>query len=201
VNLPVRWLRPAIPATIAAGLLAPGAWFTRLSQLRRILTPRPHRLTPASSPDHLPTQLRLVFLPCAIARATLPSAPDRSLRFLVHGHAQQVEVAHDETLTFTSPPPHARGFQFPLTEAATLELVSKTLTRLRLARMLRGPAADPLALQFEGIVLYPFWVRYFDRGRNRIDFKMLDAITGRPTGPLMRHALLQALATEPPRES
>lgn len=42
-------------------------------------------------------------------------------------------------------------------------------------------------------VHYPFWAYYFARRGGILDVKLLDAVTGEPTGPKLKAALLAAL--------
>ena len=44
------------------------------------------------------------------------------------------------------------------------------------------------------VVQYPFWAYYFRRPGGKIDFKLLDAVTGSIAGPKDKVALLRALA-------
>ena len=43
------------------------------------------------------------------------------------------------------------------------------------------------------LVQYPYWVYYFERRADKLDFRMLDGITGRPAGSKVKIALLTAL--------
>ena len=43
------------------------------------------------------------------------------------------------------------------------------------------------------ILQYPFWVYYYERRKNRLDIKILDAVTGGPPGPKVRTSLLAAI--------
>ena len=43
------------------------------------------------------------------------------------------------------------------------------------------------------LVQYPYWVYYFARRGDKLDFRMLDAVTGRPVGAKMKVSLLSAL--------
>jgi hypothetical protein len=50
------------------------------------------------------------------------------------------------------------------------------------------------------VIHYPFWVYYY-RVRHRIDIRLLDALTGKPTGPGGKISLLSALASREATES
>lgn len=43
------------------------------------------------------------------------------------------------------------------------------------------------------LVQYPYWVYYFARRGDKLDFRMLDALTGKPVGAKMKVSLLSAL--------
>lgn len=54
---------------------------------------------------------------------------------------------------------------------------------------------DVRLLSAEGseLIHYPYWVYYFERRTNKLDFRMLDGVTGRPGGAKMKLSLLKAL--------
>jgi hypothetical protein len=80
-----------------------------------------------------------------------------------------------------------------LSETTTLDLAEKAITRLRLGRLIQMDARSKLELVLESILQQPYWVDYREDASGRVTFRMLDAVTGRPTGTLLRQALLQAL--------
>ena len=60
-------------------------------------------------------------------------------------------------------------------------------------RLLIARTERELAIETARECLYPFWVAYFERRRERIDVRLLDAVTGDASGTGLRRAFLSGL--------
>jgi hypothetical protein len=45
------------------------------------------------------------------------------------------------------------------------------------------------------LLQYPFWIYYYERRRERLDIRVLDAVTGSKPGPSIRASFLNAFAS------
>jgi hypothetical protein len=148
--------------------------------------------------DRRGNRLQRLVLPNALVRGVISSRPPTpgDLRFLVDGYSLHVEAIRGDALsTTTNLEDIGRRFPYPLTQEETLAQVRTTITRLRLCRRVPGSGSEPYRLEFVGVLHRPYWVLYYQRYDGRVDFRMLDAVTGRRTGSLTRRSLLGALAT------
>jgi len=154
------------------------------------------RLVRSSRTASRSARLQLTGLPCAEVSVGLSGVPETpgGLQLRIWGHAQGVERVRDPSVVEPEGEPAGRAFDYPLTEAATLELARRALTRLKLSRMLGPHALRDLSVVITGVYYYPFWVGYYERRARWVDVVMLDAVTGRGAGSLMRRGLLDALA-------
>lgn len=133
-----------------------------------------------------------VHLPCCwIEIEPAPSAP---VAVLVDGFAGTAQMVHREALETSEPEAGNPEFSYPLDAATTVELARQAILMARLGRRLHGTGvpAEPAALHPTAVLSYPYEVLHFPRGRRR-DFRMFDLVTGRPAGPLVRLAFVQAL--------
>ncbi|MBX3747247.1 MAG: hypothetical protein KF833_18215 [Verrucomicrobiae bacterium] len=133
-----------------------------------------------------------VHLPCCWVE--IEPAPTAPLAVLVDGFARTAQVVHREALETASPEAGTPEFGYPLDAGATVELARQAILMARLGRRLHGTGvpASPAALHPTAFLSYPYEVLHFPRGRRR-DFRMFDLVTGRPAGPLVRLAFVQAL--------
>ena len=83
-------------------------------------------------------------------------------------------------------------FSPTLDEAGAVEAARSGL----ITAVLRSPgwSAKPRVGSLRSVELlqYPFWVYYFERRRGLLDAKLLDAVTGRPTGGKVKDAMMAA---------
>lgn len=155
-------------------------------------------------------KFELIYLPCALvevrrapsdlrtAKGSAESGKPRAgeaLRFLVDGFAETVESLRDRPLVTHPAVNRPAEFDFPLSEADTLALVRRTLTALRLSRVLPATFAPAEPFCFRAVLQYPFWIHLFRRSSHAVDFQALDAVTGNLCGETTRRAFVRALET------
>ncbi|GMQ80508.1 MAG: hypothetical protein BMS9Abin04_509 [Planctomycetia bacterium] len=86
-------------------------------------------------------------------------------------------------------------FEPDVSAAEAAQIAHRTLMAAALRRSAWARGAAELAATDVRLVHYPFWVHYFKCRRQRVGVAILDGLTGKPTGPGMRIALLSALAS------
>ncbi len=142
--------------------------------------------------------LELVYLPCYCA--VLASGTERTIHVLVDGHEGHVSFADLARTACESCEATDEHFMPTLSAAAAIERIDRELLTLRLGRWGKAARVPPCRECELAIVHYPYWVYYFRRRRDTLDFSMLDALTGRPAGPKAKLAFLAALAAKKNRE-
>ncbi len=103
------------------------------------------------------------------------------------GQAAHVSLADHEIAPAPEPLPPA----LDATEARTLAIEFVGSVLLMAARGRRRRECGPM-LRSEPCS-YPYWVEYVRRGR-RLDFRALDAVSGKPAGAAVRGAIARGLA-------
>lgn len=162
--------------------------------------------------------LELVWLPSHLL--TFPAVvSERSVQALVGGFDRSCTIADVRTVRWEGTereemaPAQESGREVftPSVDTDTAhELATRELTRVLARRPGFRGGAVPTAESSE-LVQYPYWVYYYGRrsplgGAQRIDVRLLDAVSGQPTGAKIKIALLAALssqraATEPAAKS
>ena len=130
--------------------------------------------------------------------ASSPELKGRELEFLVWGPDATVTPC---TLLGTLGADYvsADGMAPTVSAETALSRARAALTTL-LAR--RGARSQELLSALRVTVepiQYPYWVYYYERRRGQIDVRLLDALTGRPTGGKVKTALLAAFQQAPRR--
>ncbi len=178
----VRWAAPAVDREDAQrylnrlrrrSLFSPMRWFARSPLQRR---------------------LELVYLPC---RVILFSAERSDVEgfILVNGFARQAQAVRGQ-LPAVSEPNGLLHFEYPLSDANSLEIARKAFLSWKLGRV-AGGKLDSAHFVVGGLLNYPFWAQYVESQSGRISLDLLDAVTGKPGGVMMKQALLEAMKGEP----
>ena len=81
----------------------------------------------------------------------------------------------------------------PLPPQLDLDECRPLAERFLRRRMLIARTECELAIGTSEKCLYPFWAAYFERRRRRIEVRLLDAVTGDPSGAGLRTAFLSGL--------
>lgn len=185
------WIRPCHSAREAWRRLYAGPF--RYLALRMAGTAR-LEVHPDGATPH--SRWQLTGFPCAEIGLSHDAemAPETGFRMIVNGYSQSVEVARSAIAWQMLEMDSAEAFEFPLSESEALEVAGRMVTRLRLGRVLPSPRGREFHLSFLGVHWHPYWVHYFKVRHGRVDFGMVDAVTGRKTGSGGRHALMAALA-------
>ena len=134
-------------------------------------------------------RIELIYLPC---REVLPSADASAASgaILVNGYSRQAQQVRGALASQV----RSDDIEFPflLTEEETLAIARKAFLNWRLSRM-SGGAHDSENFVLGRLLLYPFWVRYAETHRRRMTLDLLDGVTGRPGGIMLKQAFLEAL--------
>ena len=188
MDLPRRRLPARVPPETARDRL------TRERPTVRFVRALAHLVLTGLGRSRRPTRrvYETVHLPCCWVE--IEPAPAAPVAVLVDGFARTAQMVHREALETSQPHADTPEFPYPLSTEATLELASQAILNARLNRQLHGAGVPtaPAALRPTALLAYPYEVLHFPRGR-RHDFRMLDLVTGRPGGPLLRLAYVQAL--------
>lgn len=88
-----------------------------------------------------------------------------------------------------------------LSEEEALTIGKRELTNVVLRQRSRGEKPRIGDLQSTRLLLYPFWVYYYERRRGKIDIAVLDAVTGAKGGAKTKIALLEAFVSRSHKES
>ena len=147
--------------------------------------------------------LELVWLPSHLL--TFPAVvSERSVQALVGGFDRSCTIADVRSVRWeeaVSAQERRRDVFTPSVDADTAhELARRELTRVLARRPGFRGGAVPTAESSE-LVQYPYWVYYYGRcsplgGAQRIDARLLDAVSGQPTGAKIKIALLAALSSQ-----
>lgn len=150
-----------------------------LISFRRLLTGAPVRC-----------RFELVYMPC---RQVLPSRREgTSYGFiLVNGYSRQ---AYQMREAIPSTPQLEGQLEFPylLTDQETLEIARSFFLNWKLSRI-SGARRDSADFVLGGRLMYPFWARYGEGRSGRISLDLVDGVTGRPGGVMLKQAYLDAL--------
>ncbi len=139
----------------------------------------------------------LIHLPCR--KVSLGLSRDSKPMFLVNAYAGLVNPIDDEGFSRER---IVAEFSYSLDEDETLRRVRESLVQWRLARLVRSrESLDP---RVDDVVHYPYWVVYQAKGRpgsSRLQFRMVDALTGRSAPQPVRLGFLEALRAKSQAET
>jgi hypothetical protein len=193
----MRFLQPAVSEVRAWNALH----FVRFRRVRRLLR-RLFRGTACGEADHIKPQrakgrvpyLELVWLPHYLVtfQAVIKDRV-RRVEVIVGANEPTAAVIDLEVAKWET---HADRERFPATISEDDALVAARRAVLEVLLRSPGLGRKPEVSEMGSIELvqYPLWVYYVARRRDILDVKILDAVTGRPTGTKAKLALLGALA-------
>jgi hypothetical protein len=119
--------------------------------------------------------------------------PNGTAEALVGGHEATFSVVSPGKLTIEECD-QADAFA-PQLDAATAEQTARSHMTLMYGMSRRVPRRLQITtLEQCEVVQYPYWAYYFARRRGILDVRLLDAVTGRLTGPRLKVALMAAMA-------
>lgn len=183
-------LRPEFSAQQAETVLTRRR-FARTRAILRFIT-RPLR-RPAGQSGAPAIPLELVWLPQYWIRFVVDDgAKTKRFEAMVCGHGQGA-VAVDLSRRAWQPIDGDAALPESLTEADATEQARDGLT----ATMMQAPKWSNRTVVGEPVsklIGYPYWVYYYRRRGDKLDIKLLDAMTGRVAGPKAKAAFLAALA-------
>ena len=162
------------------------------------------RFPRASEPQRLHGSVPLpemLWLPYYRVRFTAPrDGGSVSLEALVDGYELTFTPWDVSTLRWTEQ--GDRGSFVPTIDADAASVAARqgvlesSLRRAEWTRNVREVETEQVEL-----MQYPYWVYYFERRSDKLDFRMLDGVTGRPGGAKMKLALLKAFRSRDSRHS
>lgn len=131
-----------------------------------------------------------VFLPCR--RVDFSERAKASDGFIiVNGYSRQAQWV-SVGLELSPTPVVGEVFTYPLSTETTLDLARNAYLSWRLGRLTRS-LRDSADFVVGTLVMYPFWARYEENRRGRIRLEMIDGVTGKPGGVMVKQAYLEAL--------
>jgi hypothetical protein len=142
-------------------------------------------------PTALP-RLEIVYLPYYLFTIDAHYRDEvRQATATVEAHSGSFSLFDEKSYTIT---PNAEHPSFPpalpAEEAAEIARNGVAMALLRSRGKYRRSQVG--RIQKTDLLGYPFWVYYYERRRKRLDFKVLDAVTGRPPGTKVKPSLLAA---------
>ncbi|MEZ6071484.1 MAG: hypothetical protein R3C10_14775 [Pirellulales bacterium] len=175
-------LRPAVTADEAERKFT----HRRCERLRRLLGSRPSSRPPGP-------YLEVVWLPHYWIRYSIEDgAKTKRFEALVCGHGQGVAACDLSRQRWQT------VVEDQWLPAALEASEAETQARAGLsATMMRAPRWSSRSIVGEpqtALIGYPYWVYYYRRRGDKLDAKLLDAMTGRSAGPKAKAAFLAALA-------
>ncbi len=168
--------------------------FPRLRSLCKWLARAVSRLLTGRAAGRARWRLELLWLPHYYISLE-QDVQDRRVRaaVLVGGHDRRAVLCDLAGVSRRAAADQER-FQPELDQTEALRIARRAILEAALRRPgWQRPPATPPSLHVE-LVHYPFWVYYYECRRQRLGVAMLDALTGKPTGPAVKTALLAALA-------
>lgn len=172
-----RWLASTVDESVARkklDLLARGGRFS----LKRLISPSECRVT----------------LECCVfpfREVLVPGRSGRSAELLVNGLTRDV-FRHSESVVRNDQGPDPLGAAYPLGDDETLEVVRQVLLTWKMNRLV-DRTIDTESLRLGECLWYPFWVRLGEARSGKISLEMLDGITGRPCGVMVKQSYLKLL--------
>lgn len=138
-------------------------------------------------------RVELVFMPC---KQVLPSEREgTSLGFiLVNGFSRQAYQIREQIPT-TSASEHRTRFPYVLSDQETLTIARRAFLSWKLSRI-SGGQRDSADFVVGGLLMYPFWARYGEGRSGKISLELVDGVTGRPGGVMLKQAYLDALKAQ-----
>jgi len=139
------------------------------------------------------SRIELVFMPC---RQVLPSEREgTSLGFiLVNGFSRQAYQIR-EAIPTTPASENQTGFPYILSDQETLTVARGAFLSWKLSRI-SGGQRDSADFVLGGFLMYPFWARYGESRSGKISLDLVDGVTGRPGGVMLKQAYLDALKSQ-----
>ncbi len=136
----------------------------------------------------------LVWLPYYIIRSRLRSASSESeITVSVEGYSGSFAIFQTQADIIDGEP---KGETFPprLDENEAARIARKELLAVIMRQRSGREKPVPGDVVNVELLQYPFWVYYYERRRERLDIRVLDAVTGSKLGPSIRASLLNAFA-------
>lgn len=136
------------------------------------------------------TRLELVYLPC---RVVFLSAEEKDAAgfVLVNGYARQAQAVREKLPTIEEPAGWLR-FNYPLSDQESLAIARASFLSWKLGRIAGGPR-DSADFVLGYLLHYPYWANYVESPSGRIALNLLDGVTARPGGVMMKQAFLEAM--------
>jgi hypothetical protein len=167
----------------------------RLGNLWGLLR-RPRSTTRNSiSSDRRIPYAELVWLPYYIIRIKLRSARSESeITVSVEGYSGSFALFETQA-DIVDGEPKGEIFRPRLDENEAARIARKELLAVIMRQ--RSGRKKPLPGNVVNVELlqYPFWIYYYERRRERLDIRVLDAVTGSKPGPSIRASFLNAFAS------
>jgi hypothetical protein len=166
----------------------------RLGNLWGLLRqPRAAKKNPTCSERRIP-YAELVWLPYYIIRIRLRSARSESETTVsVEGYSGSFAMFQRKA-DIVDGEPKGETFHPRLDENEAARIARKELLAVIMRQRSGRKKPVPGEVVSVELLQYPFWVYYYERRRERLDIRVLDAVTRSKPGPSIRASLLNAFA-------
>lgn len=183
-------IRPSIDETQARGRFERRRFGDRLRRLLYYVSAFSPRSIDGISKE-LP-HLEQVWLPHYLVEVSVDHGGRmREVSVLVGGHDPHAAIVARNRIALEERPLE-ESFAPRLTPEEAIDAARQAVVKA-LSQRGRWRATLELAAA-PRVVQHPYWAYYFARRGGRLDVRLLDAVTGQPTGPKVKAALLAALA-------